>query len=111
MSTSVRGFATLKMKSQRVILLVLLLGLLTERLVAQNKTLSEAVAATAMNELWRDPAKNESGQPAKWTYDHGVVLKGIEGLWLSTADGEYFRFIQQGMDHFVDKDGSIKTYS
>ena len=34
-----------------------------------------------MNTLYRDSAKNESGKPAKWTYDFGVVLKGIEGVW------------------------------
>src|SRR5215218_8508035 len=44
---------------------------------AQTKPLSEQAAATAMTALWRDPAKNESGFPAKWTYDHGLVLKGI----------------------------------
>jgi unsaturated rhamnogalacturonyl hydrolase len=78
---------------------------------AQSKPLSQRVAATAMNALWRDDLRNESGQPSKWTYDHGLVLKGIEGVWLSTGDGDYFRFIQRGMDHFVGNDGSIRTYS
>jgi unsaturated rhamnogalacturonyl hydrolase len=48
---------------------------------AQTKPISEQVAATAMNALWRDAAKNESGYPARWTYDHGLVLKGIERVW------------------------------
>ena len=78
---------------------------------AQSKPLSQKVAATAMTALWRDAAKNESGYPAKWTYDHGLVLKGIEGVWLSTGDGDYFRFIQKSMDHFVENDGMIRTYS
>jgi unsaturated rhamnogalacturonyl hydrolase len=78
---------------------------------AQSKPLSQKVAATAMTALWRDAAKNESGYPAKWTYDHGLVLKGIEGVWLSTGDGDYFRFIQKSMDHFVENDGTIRTYS
>lgn len=78
---------------------------------AQSKPLSQKVAATAMTALWRDAAKNESGYPAKWTYDHGLVLKGIEGVWLSTGDGDYFRFIQKNMDHFVENDGTIRTYS
>jgi rhamnogalacturonyl hydrolase YesR len=63
-----------------------------------------------MTVLWRDASKKEEGQPSKWTYDHGLVLKGIEGVWLSTGDGEYFRFIQRSMDHFVENDGSIRTY-
>jgi len=69
------------------------------------------MADTAMNRLWRDAGKNESGQPAKWTYDHGVVLKGIEGIWRSTGDGKYFRYIQQSMDQFVNSDGTIRTYT
>ncbi|MEO8434827.1 MAG: DUF4350 domain-containing protein [Pyrinomonadaceae bacterium] len=68
------------------------------------------MAATAMNSLWRDASKNESGRPAKWTYDHGLVLKGIEGVWLNTGNGDYFRYIQQSMDHFVNPDGTINTY-
>src|SRR5688572_17701437 len=78
---------------------------------AQTKPLSERMAATAMNSLYRDASKNESGQPVKWTYDHGLVLKGIEGVWLNTGNGDYFRHIQQSMDHFINADGTIRTYN
>jgi unsaturated rhamnogalacturonyl hydrolase len=78
---------------------------------AQTKPISERTAATAMTALWRDTAKNESGYPAKWTYDHGLVLKGIERVWINTGDKQYFDFIQRSMDHFVANDGSIRTYS
>ena len=78
---------------------------------AQTKSVSEQAAATAMTALWRDPAKNEAGYPAKWTYDHGLVLKGIERVWINTGDKQYFDFIQRSMDHFVANDGSIRTYS
>jgi len=78
---------------------------------AQTKPVSEQAAATAMTALWRDAAKNESGYPAKWTYDHGLVLKGIERVWLNTGDKQYLDFIQRSMDHFVTDDGSIRTYS
>ncbi len=78
---------------------------------AQTKPISEQAAATAITALWRDAAKNESGYPAKWTYDHGLVLKGIERVWLNTGDKQYLDFIQRSMDHFVTDDGSIRTYS
>jgi unsaturated rhamnogalacturonyl hydrolase len=48
-----------------------------------------------MTALWRDAAKKEQGYPAKWTYDHGLVLKGIERVWNNTGDKRYFNFIQQ----------------
>ncbi len=74
---------------------------------AQTKPISERAAATAMTALWRDNA----GYPAKWTYDHGLVLKGIERVWHNTGDKQYLDFIQRSMDHFVAGDGSIRTYS
>ena len=78
---------------------------------AQTKPISERAAATAMTVLWRDAAKNESGYPAKWTYDHGLVLKGIERVYEKTGDKQYLDFIQRSMDHFVAEDGSIRTYT
>ena len=70
--------------------------------------LSQQMAATAMT-AWKDSFSLDN-KPAKWTYDQGVVLKGIEGVWNVTGDGKYFRYMQQSMDFFVDKDGNIKTY-
>ncbi|HEV2837290.1 MAG TPA: glycoside hydrolase family 88 protein [Pyrinomonadaceae bacterium] len=77
----------------------------------EEKQASEQIAATAMTALWRDASKKESGYPAKWTYDHGLVLKGIERVWENTRDKQYLDFIQRNMDHFVNDDGSIRTYS
>src|SRR5256885_3492101 len=70
---------------------------------------SQQMAATAMN-LWKDSFSLKAGQPAKWTYDQGVILKGIEGIWKATGDGKYFAYIQKSMDFFVDNDGNIRTY-
>jgi len=77
---------------------------------ASAQSLSEKAAATAMTALWRDTAKNESGYPSKWTYDHGLVLKGIERVYTATHDKQYLDFIQRSLDHFVNDDGSIRTY-
>ncbi|MEO7048707.1 MAG: hypothetical protein ABI091_25625, partial [Ferruginibacter sp.] len=46
---------------------------------AQTTNYSEKVAATAMS-IWKDSFALD-GKPAKWTYDEGVILEGIEGLW------------------------------
>ncbi len=95
-----------RLGSVTILLLMTLFGA-----AAQTKPISERAAATAMTALWRDPAKNESGYPAKWTYDHGLVLKGIERVYQNTRDKQYLDFIQRSMDHFVADDGSIRTYS
>lgn len=79
---------------------------------ASQKTLrlSEQLAATAMNRIWTDDG-NPAGIPKKWTYDQGVILKGIEALWFATGDAKYFNHIKAGMDFSIDKDGRIKTYA
>ena len=79
---------------------------------AQEKSVTEEVARTAMTGLWRNPARTETAAiPGRWNYEFGVVLKGLEGVWLNTGDGRYFAFIQKGMDTFVNPDGTIRTYN
>jgi unsaturated rhamnogalacturonyl hydrolase len=73
---------------------------------ASAQSLSQQAAATAMTALWRD----SGGYPSRWTYDHGLVLKGIERVYMATNDQQYLDFIQRSMDHFVNDDGSIRTY-
>src|SRR6201991_4126646 len=64
------------------------------------------LAATAMRQ-WPDTGDSTT---ARWTYDEGVVWKGLEGLWLNTGDARYFKYVQHQMDRLVDKDGNIRTY-
>lgn len=68
----------------------------------------EKMAATAMT-IWKDsfPIGNN---PPKWSYDLGVLLKGMEGLWLRTGDAKYFNYIQHQIDYYVGEDGSIRDY-
>ena len=76
---------------------------------SQAQSWSEKMAQTVMT-IWKDSLQMEKGKPVKWAYDQGVVLKGIEGLWLRTGDKKYFDYIQKSMDFFVKDDGSIRTY-
>lgn len=71
---------------------------------------SAKMAETVMSK-WKDSLQMEKGRPVKWSYDQGVVLKGIEGLWLRTGEKKYFDYIQKSMDFFVNEDGSIRTYN
>ncbi len=70
---------------------------------------AQKLATTAMN-VWPDSFSVKPGGPAKWSYDQGVILKGIEGIWNSTGDGKWFSYIQKAMDYFIREDGSIKGY-
>ena len=73
-----------------------------------QQNLSERMAATVMN-TWKDSfALN--GNPARWSYDLGVILKGFEGVWLHTGDARYYNYIQKMMDVYIKDDGSIHDY-
>ena len=74
-----------------------------------QEPLSEQMAATVMKR-WGNSWELQPDRPERWSYEQGVVMKGMEGVWLSTADGRYFRFIQESIDRFVQDDGTIRTY-
>src|SRR5687768_8507255 len=70
---------------------------------------SQRLATTAMT-LWKDSFTLEGDKTAKWRYDQGVILKGMEGIWAATGDARWFQYIQKSMDFYVSEDGSIKGY-
>jgi unsaturated rhamnogalacturonyl hydrolase len=76
---------------------------------AQQLPLSQQVSLTAMK-LWKDSFALKPGKPAKWSYDQGVILKGIEAVWKLYGDGKFFEYIQHSMDFYVQEDGAIKGY-
>jgi unsaturated rhamnogalacturonyl hydrolase len=76
---------------------------------AQTTAAGDQVAATLMKS-WQDSWERQGNRSGVWSYEQGVFLKGIEGLWMNSADGKYFRFIQESIDRFVRDDGTIRTY-
>lgn len=74
-----------------------------------QKDWSAKMTETAMQQ-WPDViVRNGDGDP-KWSYDMGLLLKGVEGVWEATAWGKYFDYIQHVMDEFVREDGTIEDY-
>lgn len=83
--------------------------LLFAKSIKAQLPLSERLAKTAMT-IWKDSMALKPKGPAKWTYDQGLVLKGVEGVWKRTGNGDYFSYIKKSMDFFVKEDGTIRTY-
>lgn len=81
----------------------------SQRATAQTLPLSQQMAATVMK-LWPDSFSVKPGNRARWSYDQGVMLKGLEGIWQNTGDVQYFNYIQQQMDNFIRDDGTIYDY-
>ncbi|HEY5392127.1 MAG TPA: glycoside hydrolase family 88 protein, partial [Hanamia sp.] len=74
---------------------VFFLLVLTSFVANAQKTNSyaEDMAKTVMT-IWKDSMTTDN-RPAKWTYDQGVILKGIEGLWEETGEGKYFDYMKK----------------
>ena len=51
-----------------------------------------------------------SVRPANWNYEIGVTMMGIWGLWEKTKDSAYIKYVKKIVDHFVTRDGDIRTY-
>jgi unsaturated rhamnogalacturonyl hydrolase len=68
----------------------------------QDNLLDKSKNTTDLDEL--------NKRPANWNYEIGVVLTSFERIWESTGDPKYLLYIKHILDHFIDKDGSIKTY-
>lgn len=93
---------------KRFVLIVFIIALVNG-LVAQKLPLSQQMSLTAMN-IWKDSFALKPGKPAKWSYDQGVILKGIEGVWKLYGDVKFFEYIQRSMDFYVQEDGPIRDY-
>lgn len=90
---------------KRIVLLISLIAALQ----SAAQPWSERMGATALR-LWPDSFLLAGDKSAKWRYDQGVILKGLEEVWKATGDGKWFRYIQQQMDFYVKEDGSIRGY-
>ena len=80
-----------------------------KKLNASASTLTEKFAATAMH-IWPDSFAVKPGGKARWSYDQGVILRGIESLWNATGEATYFKYLQHSMDYYVNEDGVIYDY-
>lgn len=90
-------------------ILYVLVGFLSLQAQGQELPYSQQMALTAMH-MWPDSFSVTPGRAARWSYDQGVILKGIEGIWQATGNGKWFKYIEHSMDHYVREDGSIKDY-
>ncbi len=53
---------------------------------------------------------NEKRYHGKWSYDIGVVLLGVKIAYEQTGDKQYFNYIKDTMDCYIQADGTIKNY-
>ncbi|KGE14656.1 glycoside hydrolase family 88 protein [Sphingobacterium deserti] len=91
-------------------LIVIVCFLLIAPFTHAQKAVSEQMAITAMDKLFKDARFTNPEKGPTWTYDMGVVLEGIAEVWRNTADPVYFQYIENWMDQYVGEDGTIRNY-
>src|SRR2546423_1516116 len=97
------------MKATLILVFLLSLAAWPTPAGGQTAPLSARMADSVMARRG-DALINEPGRPEKWAYEQGVLLKGVEAVWRGAGDEKYFRYIRRGVDHFVNEDGTIRTY-
>lgn len=54
--------------------------------------------------------KIREGKPASWNYIDGCMLTALMEMEGLTGNRQYFDFVKSCADHFVEEDGSIRTF-
>lgn len=53
----------------------------------------------------------QNNRPAVWNYEMSVVLMGFQRLYEKTHDEKYVLYTKKIIDHFINNDGTIRTYN
>lgn len=81
---------------------------------AQQKTWGERLAGSMMktypDSIVVKTVGDTKDRSARWNYEYGVLFESFEQLWKKTGDRTYYDYIKKIMDHFIEADGTIRTY-
>lgn len=82
---------------------------------AESSNIAMSWAARFSNELIDEYPKpwlmRKSDGKYRWSYTHGLVLKGIESLSSKQSDDRYYAYVKAYADKFIDEDGVINTFT
>jgi unsaturated rhamnogalacturonyl hydrolase len=98
-----------KNEMKKICCIVILVCVLGVQIHAQKLSYSEQVITTVMK-TWPDSFAVKPGGKARWAYDQGVILKGVEAAWKLTGKGEYFNYLQHSIDYYIRENGTIHDY-
>ena len=88
---------------------VALLLVMSQSVIYAQPPYSVRMANRVMT-LHPDSIVTKEGQPARWDYEQGLVLRALQRVWERTGDAAYYTYILRDMKRFVRPDGSIRTF-
>ncbi len=92
-----------------VLVIFLFSSLASQGAAADARSWAEKLAASEMKRRG-DSLFLEKNPNAKWAYETGVFLKGLEAIWARTGDAKYYDYLKAVIDSYLEPDGTIKTY-
>lgn len=67
--------------------------------------------AKAVEQRYPDGKVGDQGPKGmKWNYNLGTLLQGMEGVWQTTADPQFYNYIRSNVDSAVSEDGTIAGF-
>ncbi|HPH18497.1 MAG TPA: glycoside hydrolase family 88 protein [Haliscomenobacter sp.] len=89
--------------------LLLMVSFCLSQAVAQTRPWSQRMAESFMD-THKDSILVGANKFSRWDYEQGLMLESFKRLWQHTGDVRYFNYLKKDIDHFVQEDGSIRTY-
>lgn len=53
---------------------------------------------------------DENMTQEKWNYEQGVMLEAMKKMYEHTTDEQYYNFVKENMDQYINDKGKIRTY-
>jgi unsaturated rhamnogalacturonyl hydrolase len=75
----------------------------------ENRPWSQSAADSTIAR-WPQGRFVSPGNRWAWNYELGILLEGMDAVWLNTADPRYFSYLKNAVDPFVGPDGAIATW-
>ena len=66
--------------------------------------------ANAAIKRWPNGQLSATDKSARWSYELGILLEGMDAAWYDTADGKYYQYIKSSIDPLLSPDGAIASY-
>jgi unsaturated rhamnogalacturonyl hydrolase len=92
-----------------ILAIFLLSNLAPKVTAADGRSWAEKLAASEMKRQG-DSLFLGKNPKARWAYETGVFLKGLEAIWIRTGDAKYYDYLKAVIDSYLEPDGTIKTY-
>lgn len=53
---------------------------------------------------------DENMTKEKWNYEQGVMLEAMKKMYEHTSDKQYYNFVKENIEQYIDNNGKIRTY-